>query len=90
MTTQGRANGYLPASAFTRKERVVIDDSGFHYRTREQKLVGPFDTESAAIFDLNCFVVAKKAELNRASINSSGSGISPRLPSPSEVKPVIN
>ena len=69
MESQGRANGYLPASAFTRKERIVIDDKGFHYRTRERKLVGPFDSESATIFDLNRFVKTKKAEIARDSIN---------------------
>ncbi len=71
METQSRSrtNGYLPASAFTRKERMVIDDNGYHYRTREQKLVGPFDSESHTIFDLNRFVKTKKAEMARDSVN---------------------
>ncbi len=63
MQTQGRANGYLPASAFTRKDRLVIDDNGYHYKTRENKLVGPFSTELAAIFDLERFVNSKIAEI---------------------------
>jgi len=72
METQGRANGYLPAAAFTRKERMVIDDDGYHYRTREQKLVGPFETESAAIFNLNRFVHTKITELVNANESHIG------------------
>jgi hypothetical protein len=63
MYSQGRANGYMPASAFTRKQRIVINDDGYHYRTREQKLVGPFDSESAILFDLERFVSSKIEEL---------------------------
>lgn len=69
METQGRANGYLPASAFTRKERVVINDDGYHYRTREQKLVGPFETEAATIFALERFVDDKTTESSSGNVS---------------------
>lgn len=71
METQGRANGYLPAAAFTRKERIVIDDEGYHYRTREQKLVGPFDSEAATTIALDRFVSTKMQESERALVKSN-------------------
>ena len=50
---------------FKRSSRIVHDDDGFHYRTREGELVGPFSTEAKAKYDLNTFlkVVAIEKEL---------------------------
>ena len=70
MSTQGRANGYLPASEFTRKERIVIDDHGYHYKTREDGLVVPSPTESTAKFDLNQFIHAKRVEQELSRLKS--------------------
>lgn len=70
MYTQSRTNGYLPASAFTRKERMVIDDSGYYYKTREGEQIGPFPTQSCANFDLNIFIHVKAIELELSSIQS--------------------
>ena len=64
MYTQARANGYLPAIAFTRKARIVIDDGGYHFKTRGGKLIGPFPSELSAIKELNKFVLDKEMEIN--------------------------
>ncbi|TQV88212.1 DUF6316 family protein [Aliikangiella coralliicola] len=41
---------------FKRSNRIVVNDEGFHYRTREGQLVGPFSTKSEAKYDLNTFL----------------------------------
>ena len=47
---------------FNRSSRFVINDEGFFYRTRECELIGPFPTESEALFDLNVFVKVTEIE----------------------------
>jgi hypothetical protein len=56
MNLQHRANGYLPAVCFNRSERILIDDSGYYYKTREGEVVGSFATEAAARYDMNKFL----------------------------------
>ena len=63
MYSQPRANGVLPAEAFTRKARIVIDDRGYHFKTRGGELVGPYHSELSAINELNKFILEKEMEL---------------------------
>lgn len=56
MRTLRRISDPQISEVFTRSERLVIDDNGYHYRTREGELIGPFVTESQALYDLNSFV----------------------------------
>ncbi len=51
-----RSTDPINSDNFHRKERLVICDTGIYYKTREQKLVGPFATESKAKLDLNIFI----------------------------------
>jgi hypothetical protein len=60
MEQLNRAHGYLPAAAFTRTERIVIDDDGFYFKTRENGIVGPYTTESFAINELQKYVLTNK------------------------------
>lgn len=41
---------------FKRSERLIVNERGFYYRTREGNVAGPFVTRSHAMFDLNNFV----------------------------------
>ena len=59
MISPGRSNGYLPAGAFSRTERIVIDDAGFYFKTRSHELVGPFETEAHANYELAMFINVK-------------------------------
>lgn len=45
-----------------RTDRIVLIEEGFHYRTREGELRGPFATQSLAKFDLNNFIEALSIE----------------------------
>ena len=45
-----------------RKDRFVLSDEGYFYKTRECDLIGPFATESEALFDLNTFIEVAKIE----------------------------
>ena len=62
MKQQNREKGYLPASAFTRRHRVVIDDEGFYFKTRENGIVGPYPTEATACYEMHRFVLAIEIE----------------------------
>jgi len=62
MQLQGREGGYLPASAFTRTHRIVINDNGYYFKTREQSILGPFPTEAETLFELNVFIEIKEIE----------------------------
>ncbi|MCW8878731.1 MAG: DUF6316 family protein [Kangiellaceae bacterium] len=50
------------AQLYNRSDRVIINDEGYFYRTREQDLMGPFSTESEALFDLNVFLQVTEIE----------------------------
>jgi hypothetical protein len=56
MNNQSRHQGYFPASFFRRTDRLVLDDTGYHYRIRKGKAVGPFPTEKAAYRDLRGYI----------------------------------
>ncbi len=56
MNNQSRHQGYFPASFFCRTERLILDDTGYHYRVRKGEAVGPFPTEKAACQDLNSYI----------------------------------
>ena len=56
MNIQNRGEGYFPGSFFRRSERVVVDDSGYHFRTRQGETVGPFLTESDANLNLGLYL----------------------------------
>lgn len=71
MQIQGRIDGYLPASAFNRTQRIVIGDGGYHFKTREDSIVGPFHTEAEARFELNLFVEIKQIEREFSTLDSS-------------------
>lgn len=71
MEAQNRLGGVLPAAAFTRKERLVVNDSGYYFKTREDNLMGPFPTEAEAKFELNTFIKIKHLEIEFKSISSS-------------------
>jgi hypothetical protein len=62
MQLENRKYGYLPASAFTRSQRIVIDDDGFYFKTRENGLMGPFHTEAGACFEMHRYVLAIEIE----------------------------
>lgn len=64
MYSQSRTDGYLPATAFTRKTRIVIDDNGYHFKTRGGELIGPFRSELLAIKELEYFIYEKEMEIN--------------------------
>ena len=51
---------YLPI--LDRTERIAINDDGYFYKTRECDIVGPFATESEALYDLNVFIDVLKIE----------------------------
>ncbi len=63
MNNQQRAHTYVPASFFNRSDRILIDDNGFYYKTREGATAGPFLTESKALFDLNIFIKITEIEV---------------------------
>jgi len=56
MNYQSRAQGYFPGSFFRRSNRIIVNQNGYHYRTRSGKTVGPFATEIDAIVDLDDFI----------------------------------
>jgi hypothetical protein len=47
---------------FTRSDRLIIDDRGFYYRTRENISNGPFATEAQALHELNVFLSVIRLE----------------------------
>jgi hypothetical protein len=59
---QRRANEPEDLEPIARQSRFVINDEGYFYRTRECDLIGPFPTESEALFDLNVFVKVTEIE----------------------------
>ena len=71
MTLENRKYGYLPASAFTRSQRIVIDDDGFYFKTRENGLMGPYHTEAGASYDMYRYVLAIEIENELKSSNHS-------------------
>jgi len=56
MNHQSRAQGYFPGSFFRRSNRIIINDTGYHYRVRSGKIIGPFVTEMDACLDLHGFI----------------------------------
>jgi hypothetical protein len=56
MNKRNRINGFLPAVCFNRSDRILIDDDGYCYKTREGKIIGSFETEAAAKYDMNRFI----------------------------------
>ncbi len=71
MQLQGRASGYLPASAFTRTNRIVIGDRGYYFKSRDSQINGPYPTEAKAKFELNLFIEIKRIEEEFACSDSS-------------------
>ena len=71
MNNQQRAHSYVPASLYNRSERIVIADDGYFYKTREGEVLGPFHTESKALFDLNIFlnILEIEKELKQGKFN---------------------
>lgn len=65
MNTSSRSIGHFPGSFFSRTERILVDDNGFHYRIRKGVSIGPFATESDARSDLERFInqVANQTKL---------------------------
>lgn len=66
MNLQARANDAVKRYIYQRTDRVMINDEGYFYRTREGEIMGPFATESETLFDLNIFkqVTMLEQELN--------------------------
>lgn|GEM_PF-1457722 len=62
MSSKHRAGEARDCSVFKRSSRFVINDEGFFYRTRECDLIGPFNTESEALYDLNVFIKVTEIE----------------------------
>ena len=56
MGNQSRLQGYFPASFFRRTGRLILDDTGYHYRVRRGTTIGPFPTEKEANQDLNGYI----------------------------------
>ncbi len=57
MNTQlRRSNDSQLINFNNRKERLRINDAGYHYHTREGEFRGPFETRASAYFDLNVFI----------------------------------
>ncbi len=56
MDNQSRQQGYFPASFFHRTNRLVLDETGYHYRVRKGKIIGPFSCEKDASKDLNGYI----------------------------------
>ena len=52
-----------------RSDRLVVNDEGFFYRTRECDLIGPFATELAARADLKFFINVTRIEQNISAEN---------------------
>ena len=50
------------SQAFIRGDRLIINDEGYFYRTREEGIVGPYNTESEALFNLNVFIEVTQIE----------------------------
>lgn len=50
------------SSLHPQTERLIISDDGYFYRTREEGFIGPFSTESEALFDLNVFIEVTQIE----------------------------
>ena len=71
MNNQQRAHTYVPASLFKRSDRIVIDDNGYYYKTREGGITGPFITEAKTLFDLNIFILTTEVELELGQSNPS-------------------
>jgi len=51
-----RATDLPDCQVYSRSERLIINDEGYFYLTREGDVMGPFITESQALFDLNVFI----------------------------------
>lgn len=66
MNIQARANDTVKRYIYQRTDRVIINDDGYYYRTREGEQMGPFATISETLFDLNIFkqVTILEQELN--------------------------
>ena len=62
MSYTPRISDALGAQLYDQTDRVIINDEGYFYRTREQELMGPFSTESEALFDLNVFLRVTEIE----------------------------
>lgn len=56
MSNQSRQQGYFPASFFRRTDRLLLDDTGYHYRVRKGETVGPFSCEKDANNDLSGYL----------------------------------
>lgn len=56
MNNPNRNIGHFPASFFNRTSRVVLNESGYHYKIREGTPIGPFQSEVQALCDLNRFI----------------------------------
>ena len=57
-----RSGELLNPSFITRRNRLRHSDDGYYYKSRECDLVGPFGTESEALYDLNVFIEVIKIE----------------------------
>jgi len=56
MDHQSRAQGYFPGSFFRRSNRLVVNENGYHYRVRDGKMIGPFESEFDAITNLQNYI----------------------------------
>ncbi len=70
MKFQNRATDVL-SSIFQRSERIISEEDGYSYKTREGEIRNGFATRSAALFDLNNFieVVSIQADLRTKSFS---------------------
>ncbi|TQV77483.1 hypothetical protein FLL45_05950 [Aliikangiella marina] len=57
-----RAGEPIYLEPFERKERLIIRDGFYFYRTRECQFIGPFETAKDAASDLNMFVEINQIE----------------------------
>ncbi|MBV1910734.1 MAG: hypothetical protein KUG78_15635 [Kangiellaceae bacterium] len=62
MQVQKRTGGKTPVSSYRRTDRIVKGDQGYHFKTREESLMGPFPTEAEARYELNVFIKIKQVE----------------------------
>lgn len=60
MNKINRKVGYFPASFFQRRERMTVDDSGFHVRIRKGIAIGPFSSELEAKLNLSDFLASQQ------------------------------
>ncbi len=56
MNQTSRSQGYFPGSFFNRSDRLLMNEQGYHYQTREGKAMGPFPNKTTALLNLESYI----------------------------------